>query len=281
MPIENFLTTNGYSQATIDQYRRVLRDLIARYDEPAAISAMDLLAWLDGHTCWGSNMRWMAFSACRSFLRWQYGADHPALKLKIQRTDSGPQRTISPEQAAKLIGLLANNSDLIAIRDLAIVELLLDTGLRESEICRLETGRVNLVEKNLSVLCKGNQWGYGIFSDATADAIRDWLFERRSVAVRGEKALFVSIKGSTRGRAITPSGLRVIARRWGELIGCPVSPHDFRRGFATIATRAKAPSRLVQMAGRWEHIEMVERYTRDLEMEDFREYLPVDFLRDI
>ena len=75
---------------------------------------------------------------------------------------------------------------------------------------------------------------------------------------------------------MTPSGLRVAFRYMGKRAGLAAfSPHDMRRAFATMAHRLGAPSRLVQVAGRWEDLRMVARYTPSLTAEDFDPYSPV------
>jgi integrase len=53
------------------------------------------------------------------------------------------------------------------------------------------------------------------------------------------------------------------------------SPHDLRRSFATLSSRLGAPSRIVQVAGRWSDLKMVEGYTQSLEASDFMPYDPV------
>ena len=97
-------------------------------------------------------------------------------------------------------------------------------------------------------------------SSSTAAALNRWIKVRR--AAPGVDALFVS---TYQGKPLTVPGLRTILRKLGEAAGIPnVSTHAFRRGFAVIATEAGAPTRVVQDAGRWSDISMVERYTLGL-----------------
>ena len=53
---------------------------------------------------------------------------------------------------------------------------------------------------------------------------------------------------------------------------------SLRRTFATIAIKAGAPTRVVQAAGRWGDVSMVERYTADITADDFDRYSPVEAL---
>ena len=74
---------------------------------------------------------------------------------------------------------------------------------------------------------------------------------------------------------LKPGGLQKIVEGWGLRLGVRLSPHDLRRSFATLATIFGAPSRVVQAAGRWSDIQMVERYTRGLQLGAISPYFPV------
>ena len=98
---------------------------------------------------------------------------------------------------------------------------------------------------------------------------------------QGESTVFVSLGGNTPGCPLTTRGLRMNLKRLGERAGLRgVTTHAFRRGFACIATLAGAPTRTVQLAGRWSDIRMVERYTQDLERQALYEggWSPADYL---
>lgn len=273
--LQEFLLDNTYAKSTEDSYSRMLIRAHEYLGDFESLTPRQLKEWLDSNETWGSSTRWLGYSALRAFIKWRYGDDHPSLKLSIRREESGPQRTISINQAKTLDRYLCNKSCDKGIRDLAIFSLLLDTGLRASEICRLNRDNLDLDNKLLSVKVKGGKWGYGIYSDITLLRIIDWL-DRRVDIVDGSKAVFVSIKGSRPGTRLTASGLRIIIRKWGERSGVGnLSPHDFRRSFATISTILQAPARMVQIAGRWSRLKEVERYTRGLQLLDFDDYLPM------
>jgi integrase len=72
----------------------------------------------------------------------------------------------------------------------------------------------------------------------------------------------------------------VIVRRWGEKLGFRLSPHDLRRTFTTLSLKNGAPSRLVQVAGRWSSIEMVERYSQAITPGEYDDYFPTSKLLD-
>lgn len=273
--VERFLVESKYSPNTEDIYSRMISEALDDLGELSDMNSSQFKVWLIGHDTWGQSTTWLAYCAVRAFLKWKYGKDHPALDLSIKREDAGPQRTLSVAQAQTIYTYLKSLTSTIGIRDLAIFSMLLDTGLRSSEICRLNRENLNLDTRILTVKVKGGDWGSAIYSEITTNHLIDWLHKRVD-HTENTKAVFVGIKGIKPGTRITNSGLRVIVRRWGKRSGVgALSPHDFRRTFATISTILQAPTRLVQMAGRWSRLEEVERYTRGLQLLEFDQYLPM------
>jgi integrase/recombinase XerD len=272
--IETFLMTRGLAATTTAAYRRILRRLEADHPDLLGLDAVGLSNWLDG-TGWGSAMRWLALCCVKSYLRWRFGEDHPALVLRMKRLRSGPQRALKLAQVQALLASFDTSSPK-GRRDLAMCCLMLDSGLRSAEVCRLDAMYVDLVERRLEVVVKGGEWKVGVFSEYTSACIATWMGDRIAVVQGNERALFVGIGGATPGRRMSTGGLRAIMRTWARAAGlAALSPHDLRRSFATLAIRLGAPSRVVQTAGRWSNLMMVERYTSSIEAEDMRRWFPV------
>jgi integrase len=177
---------------------------------------------------------------------------------------------LTGDQVGRLLASF-DTSLVIGVRDLAICALMLDSGLRCSEVCRLQLRHLVVGELRLMVMVKGGRWADGVYSANTAQFLLDWL----SVKPGNVETVFCSLGGLTPGASLSRSGLQLIVRRWGRRIGISLSPHDLRRTFAVLATRAGAPGRVLQVAGRWSSMAMVERYTRSITSQDFVGYFPV------
>ena len=270
--VDCFLASHPYSAATRDTYRRVLF-LLVEMDDLAGINAAGLVVWIQSHPGWGNSQQYVALNACRKFLGWKFGISHPALSARIKRVKPRRQRVLT---AARALDLLASFDPRTqkGCRDLAIAALGLDTGLRASELCRLCLVDVDLSARMLEVIVKGGEWGVGIFSPETGQYLAEWIAIRR--AAEGVKEIFVSTRS---GQAMTRCGLTCIVRKWGLRVGMKLSPHDLRRSFATLSTIFGAPSRVVQAAGRWSDIGMVEHYTQEIDPAEIAPYLPVMQLR--
>lgn len=272
--IESFLASRKYSENTKTKYRRILDEFVQLQDL-AGLDAVGLLAWLD-RPGWGNSQRIIGLSACKMFLAWLYGRSHPALTATIKRVRSPQQPTLSQQRALELLMYFDARMPK-GCRDLAIAALALDTGLRASELARLDVKYLNLEDLTLQVIVKGGQWGMAVFSDVTAGYLADWLKVRK--AAPGVGNVFVSMHHVRKGLPLSRDGLRQLVNKWGADLGFALSPHDLRRSFATLSTVFGAPSRLVMEAGRWSSMEMVEHYTRAIRLDAFRPYLLVNKLK--
>jgi len=104
-----------------------------------------------------------------------------------------------------------------------------------------------------------------VVTPETGALLAGWLAARDpSGEGPGCPAVFVNVEKGKGPKPLTPCGLRCIFRDMAARSGFVggFSPHDLRRTFATLSTERGAPSRLVQLGGRWSNIGMVERYTR-------------------
>lgn len=270
--VEQFLASHPYSPATCETYRRFLY-LLVEMDDLGKLDAAGLVNWIRSHAGWGNSQQYVGLNATRKYLEWKFGSSLPALSARIKRTKARRQRVLTADKALDLLDMFDPRTPKGA-RDLAIAALCLDTGLRASEICRLKLADVDLENRSLQVIIKGGEWGTGIYSAQTAQYLAEWIAVRHADA--GVEELFVSTRT---GRHMTRCGLTTIFRKWGNKIGLKLSPHDLRRSFATLSTIFGAPSRVVQAAGRWSDISMVEHYTQDIDPEEIKPYLPVMQLR--
>ena len=63
-------------------------------------------------------------------------------------------------------------------------------------------------------------------------------------------------------------GIKSMLRDLGEHTGLKCNPHTFRRTFAVLLRKEGIDSLTIQHLGRWESLEMVQRYTRSFSFQD-------------
>ena len=122
-------------------------------------------------------------------------------------------------------------------RDLAIVGLMLLQGLRSAEVLALNPEDVLLSEAQLRVRGKGNKLRFLPLAPETIQLLDHYLRLERPDPCSA--ALFVSLKGPSRGVRMTAAGLRSLFRHHRHTTGVPLAnPHRFRHTFASDMVRA-------------------------------------------
>lgn len=111
-------------------------------------------------------------------------------------------------------------------RDKALVQFLLSTGCRISEVCALDRDSLDFHEMEVKVLGKGDKERTVFFDDVTAMLLKRYFAERKD----DSPALFAG-KGTGR---MTPGGVRAKLNKIADRAGVEnVFPHKFRRTLAT------------------------------------------------
>lgn len=273
--VEDFLASYEYSEATKVSYRRILEKLV-KVEDLSSWTASDLLIFVKSNvngTPQQNTQQYVSLCACRSFISWRYGQVHASLSARIKRVNPKKQRSLTMDQLVELLASF-DTSTSIGARDLAILAVAIDTGLRRAELARIKLADVDLKGLTLQVIVKGGQWGHGTFSQQTAFYVSAWLEFR--IPAKGTDTLFVNmLNNKNNGKSLTGHGIKMIFRKWSRRVGFEFSPHDARRTFATISTLLGAPSKILMTAGRWSNLEMVDRYTKNITGDAIRQYLPI------
>ena len=146
------------------------------------------------------------------------------------------------DQVASLLSL-EGNDDLI-VRDRAILELFYSSGLRLSEVVGLDILDLDLVDRTVRVLGKGNKSRILPVGRYAVIAIKNWLDRREFIKSNNEKALFVS----KRGTRITPRAIQLRFKVWSKRLGLGINihPHMLRHSFATHMLESSSDLRAVQ-----------------------------------
>ena len=150
--------------------------------------------------------------------------------------------TITAPVAAAVDGAFQHQQ----LRDQAMCELLYASGLRVSELCRLETADLNAELGVLRVLGKGNKQRMVPVGKEALAAIAEYLRTARAPLLKSRvsKYLFVTSRGGPLTRQGFWKALGLRGRRAGIFEG--LSPHVLRHTFATHLLEGGADLRSVQ-----------------------------------
>ena len=174
-----------------------------------------------------------------SFFSWledeDYIAKSPVRRIHKVRTDTLVKEVLSDENIETLRDSCKES------RDLAMIDLLLSTGVRVGELVKMNRDDIDFQERQCKVFGKGNKEREVYFNARTKIHLQRYLESRTD----DNPALFVSLaKPHTR---LTISGVEVRLRKMGKVVHIDkVHPHKFRRTLATMAIDRGMPIEQVQ-----------------------------------
>jgi site-specific recombinase XerD len=185
-------------------------------------------------------------------------------KIDLPKSDPRMISYLSAEQLKRLLES-PEISDEPGLRDRAILETLFSTGLRVSELVKLNRDQVNLERKEFGVKGKGNKIRLVFLSNEAAGWISRYLSARQDTF----QPLFIRYSGPTVSEKnsdkmrLTARSIEMILKKYSRKCGLPFDahPHTLRHSFATDLLIAGADLRSVQEMLGHESIRTTQIYT--------------------
>jgi len=242
------------SPHTISNYRRDLRRLLAL---AGGVPAPELqvhqvrrfVAQLHGQGLSGRSLARM-LSAWRGYFAWlgQHNsvAANPCEGVRPPKSPRRLPKALSVDEAAALLAPDDVDDPVLASRDAAIFELFYSSGLRLAELAALDVDALESVvlEGEVRVLGKRSKPRIVPVGARAREALAAWRDVREQMAAEGERALFVSRRGSR----LSHRSIQLRLGRQAILAGLPshVHPHMLRHSFASHVLQSSGDLRAVQ-----------------------------------
>lgn len=205
--------------------------------------------------------------ALRSFLRYLIKKDIKTLapeKIDLPKTESRSLKFLDREQLERLLGSV-EISDEPGLRDKAIMEVLFSTGLRVSELSKLNREQINFETKEIGVIGKGGRARVVFLSEIASEWLQRYLVRRAD----DFKPLFIRYSGKENGEdfgekmRLTPRSIERLVEKYVRKAKLPIkiSPHGIRHSFATDLLYNGADIRSVQEMLGHKNIATTQIYT--------------------
>ncbi len=184
---------------------------------------------LSGHTINGY------LRGLRGFWSWlkreEYIDDNPFLKLKLPKVPIKVIQTFTDEQLQSLFNAIDQKAPQ-GLRDYVVILLLLDTGVRSSELSNLTLSDVNLKNRTLKVLGKGNKERMVPIGARLQAALWKYINKHRvQPAMPRIENVFLTHEGYPLAKERLGAIVKKYAVKAG-ITGVRASPHTFRHTMA-------------------------------------------------
>ena len=249
------LRARNLSPRTITVTEEYLR-LFLQCHDPLTTSKRDIEVWLGdmSQRCKPSTV-WTSWRHLRGFFKWLHAEGDISVDPMVDVTKPiVPPSEIPVLTSHQVRALLATCSakDTESRRDYAILSIMLDTGLRLSEVARLSIDDVS-EDGTLRVFGKGRKWRTVALGTTSATALSRWTRLRSPDST----SLWSGRKG-----ALSTEGIRKVVKRRGLQAGYHLHPHMLRHTFVDNWLRnGGAEVDLARLAG-WTTTRMAERYAQ-------------------
>lgn len=203
----------------------------------------------------------------RSFLKWLIKNDYVVMapdKIDLPKVQDRQVKFLTGDMVDRLL----NSPTLSTIqgkRDKAILEVLFSTGLRVSELTKLDRDKIDLERREFGIVGKGGRARVVFLSTRATEWVNKYLADRDDHF----NPLFIRHKGKVdpsvpdEKMRLTPRSVQRMIKKYGRKIKLPVevTPHVLRHSFATDLLMAGADIRSVQEMLGHKNISTTQIYT--------------------
>jgi integrase/recombinase XerD len=224
---------DGLSERTLKNYKANLESFAAKVEKSTAkITTDDIrgyIAYLDETRHLKETSLQTHINTLRAFFGWLTVEEkikkNPMAKIKSLKLDKkGARQALTVEELERLRDACRG------YREKALVEFLVSSGCRLSEVAQLRAADLNLADRSVQVTGKGDKDRVVYFSVRARLMIEEYMMQRK-----GGDGLFVSNKSPY--EPLKPRAIQRIVRSLSERAGLEgrVHPHLLRHTFATHA----------------------------------------------
>lgn len=177
-------------------------------------------------------------------------------KIKVASGSESSVDVFSDSETVQLLNV-AKDRNLCSLRNQLIVNLLLYTGLRVSELSSLRLSSIDLLTFTLKVNGKGGKYREIPLRPDVAKLVMEYLgTERQASGFRESQYLLLSQRAGKLHR----DALSTMLEGLGKKLGFKVYPHKFRHTFCSLLLRKGVPLTTVSKLAGHAHVQTTATY---------------------
>lgn len=162
------------------------------------------------------------------FLKWieeEYEICIQADKIKVPKTPKKVLHIYTDDEIRRIFDSVRANDEWIRLRNCCAIALMLDSGLRQNEVCTLQRADINFQSGTMKICGKGNKERVVPFGKIT----RHYMTLYDGLCPYHEEYFLVSRGGSQ----LTTNAVKLFIQKIAKNLPFPFSSHKLRHNFAT------------------------------------------------
>lgn len=154
-----------------------------------------------------------------------YKLDFGAKLIKIPRTPKTTPYIYSDNDIVLIFETITTSTDWVTVRNKSMIALMLDSGIRQEEVCNMKHSDIDFHSNIIKIHGKGNKERLVPLGRLTKRYIQQYL----AMCPYKSKRVFVSLHGEN----ITTNALKLMASKISAKLPFEFSCHKLRHNFAT------------------------------------------------
>ncbi len=256
------IKARNFSPRTIESYSRQLNKFaeFAKNVSPGEITielVENYRATLQANSPSSINYSLVTIRAFLKYLARKQITSLPSEAIQLSKTEQ-PETTFLEETEVNQLLKAIPTKTFTGIRDGAVIQTLLATGLRVSELVNLKTNQINFVRKEFTIRGKGRKLRIGFLNDTAISALQAWLKARPDTS----EYLFVTNR-TTNPHKMSPRAIQRLVNSYKTKarLNKQISPHTLRHTYATKMLRKVNNIKIVSELLGHANVNTTSRYT--------------------
>jgi len=227
---KNYLISCSKSENTISSY---ISDLEQYFSQYSTLSRENILKYknsLSGYSASTINRKLTSLKQYNEYLLSTKQVDSIYVLKEdfIKQQNKGNPTDVTTKQVEKFLERVLTKDADYKSRNIAIIYLIANTGIRRSECCNLLLKNIDLDNNEMIVIGKGNKERTVLLTDKVVELIKNYLVDRNKSKYKDSPYLFVS----ERGEKLRPETINAIFDYYSTPKN-KIRPHQLRHNYAS------------------------------------------------